>query len=200
MSSLPCYPCECQEKVRQDAAEALFGKTEEPEDERHLQGVGKHCEDASADGGVANPESGECVPKYEAAVVPDPEMLNAVLAGHPFGAQQRHEPDQGQETAVRHQPRKAHQHRTQQHQYPHCSVWFTHNAQFRLKPTALLRTPSINYSTGEKSSFPTPQTGHTQSAGMSSKAVPGAIPLSGSPAAGSYSYPQMLQTYFFISG
>ena len=30
-----------------------------------------------------------------------------------------------------------------------------------------------------------PQVGHTQSLGRSSKAVPGAIPLSGSPASGS---------------
>ena len=37
------------------------------------------------------------------------------------------------------------------------------------------------------SSLPNPHTGHTQSAGKSSKAVPGAIPLSGSPTAGSYS-------------
>ena len=36
-------------------------------------------------------------------------------------------------------------------------------------------------------SFPTPQMGQTQSSGRSSNAVPGAIPLSGSPTAGSYS-------------
>jgi len=41
------------------------------------------------------------------------------------------------------------------------------------------------YSIGEKLSFVTPQTGHTQSLGISSKAVPGAIPPSGSPIAGS---------------
>ena len=34
-------------------------------------------------------------------------------------------------------------------------------------------------------SFPTAQSGHTQSDGKSSKAVPGAIPLSGSPTSGS---------------
>ena len=54
-------------------------------------------------------------------------------------------------------------------------------------------------STGEKSSLPTPHSGHTQSSGISSKAVPGATPLSGSPAAGSYIYPHTLQMYFFIS-
>ena len=44
----------------------------------------------------------------------------------------------------------------------------------------------FNYpSYGSKSSFPTPQSGHTQSSGMSSKAVPGSIPLSGSPNSGS---------------
>ena len=42
------------------------------------------------------------------------------------------------------------------------------------------------YSSTEKSSLPTPQMGHTQSSGMSSKAVPGAMPLSGSPTSGSY--------------
>lgn len=36
-----------------------------------------------------------------------------------------------------------------------------------------------------KSSLPTPQSGHNHSSGMSSKAVPGAIPLSGSPIEGS---------------
>lgn len=54
------------------------------------------------------------------------------------------------------------------------------------------------YSTGLKSSLPTPHNGHTQSAGRSSNAVPGAIPLSSSPTAGSYTYPQITHTYFFI--
>ena len=36
-----------------------------------------------------------------------------------------------------------------------------------------------------KSSFPTPQRGHTQSSGMSSNFVPGAMPCSGSPISGS---------------
>lgn len=49
-----------------------------------------------------------------------------------------------------------------------------------------------------KCSFPTPQAGHVQLSGMSSNAVPGAIPFSGSPSAGSYMYPQMIQTYFSI--
>lgn len=40
-------------------------------------------------------------------------------------------------------------------------------------------------STGLKSSLPTPQTGHTQSSGMSSNAVPGSMSESGSPTAGS---------------
>jgi len=35
-------------------------------------------------------------------------------------------------------------------------------------------------------SLPTPQTGHVQSSGISSKDVPGAIPESASPTAGSY--------------
>ena len=53
-------------------------------------------------------------------------------------------------------------------------------------------------STGENSSLPTPQSGHTQSSGMSSKAVPGAMPPSGSPTAGSYTQPHTSHTYFFI--
>ena len=53
-------------------------------------------------------------------------------------------------------------------------------------------------STGLNSSLPTPQSGHTQSSGMSSKAVPGAMPLSGSPTAGSYTHPHTSHTYFFI--
>src|SRR5699024_7536639 len=46
----------------------------------------------------------------------------------------------------------------------------------------VLRPP---YSSGWNSSLPTPQIGHTQSSGRSSNAVPGSIPLSGSPISGS---------------
>ena len=42
-------------------------------------------------------------------------------------------------------------------------------------------------STGENMSLPTPHRGQVQSSGSSSKGVPGAMPLSGSPTAGSYS-------------
>jgi len=49
---------------------------------------------------------------------------------------------------------------------------------------------------GVKSSFPTPQSGHSQVPGISSNAVPGLIPLSGSPSAGLYMYPQTLHSYF----
>ena len=49
-----------------------------------------------------------------------------------------------------------------------------------------------------KCSLPTPHAGQVQSSGMSSKAVPGAMPPSGSPSAGSYMYPQMMQTYLSI--
>ena len=45
--------------------------------------------------------------------------------------------------------------------------------------------PPAGYSAFSKASLPTPQIGQTQSSGRSEKAVPGAIPLSGSPAAGS---------------
>ena len=41
-----------------------------------------------------------------------------------------------------------------------------------------------------KSSFVTPQSGHTQLSGMSSQRVPGAIPSSGSPSASLYVNPQ----------
>jgi len=46
-------------------------------------------------------------------------------------------------------------------------------------------------------SLESPQIGQTQSSGTSSHAVPGAIPLSGSPISGSYTYPQG-HTYFFM--
>lgn len=52
-------------------------------------------------------------------------------------------------------------------------------------------------STGLKSSLPTPQSGQAQSSGRSSNAVPGSIPFSGSPTAGSYTQSHTLQTYFF---
>ena len=54
-----------------------------------------------------------------------------------------------------------------------------------------------NYSSFSKASLSNPQTGQTKSSGRSSQAVPGSMPLSGSPRAGSYSYPQG-QTYFII--
>lgn len=52
-----------------------------------------------------------------------------------------------------------------------------------------------------KESLPRPHRGHTQSSGRSSKAVPAAMPLSGSPTAGSYTYPQASHTYLamFVS-
>ena len=53
-------------------------------------------------------------------------------------------------------------------------------------------------STTSKSSFVTPQRGHDQSSGIASNGVPGAIPLSGSPTAGSYIQLQTVHTYFFI--
>ena len=60
----------------------------------------------------------------------------------------------------------------------------------------------VNYflysSTGENSSLPTEQSGHSKSSGRSSKAVPAGIPASGTPTAGSYSQPQTSHTYFFI--
>lgn len=60
----------------------------------------------------------------------------------------------------------------------------------------------VNYflysSTGENSSLPTEQSGHSKSSGRSSKAVPAGIPAFGTPTAGSYSQPQTSHTYFFI--
>lgn len=49
-----------------------------------------------------------------------------------------------------------------------------------------------------KSSFPTPQMGHTQSSGKSSKDVPGSMPPSLSPNSGLYTQSHTLQIYFFI--
>ena len=54
------------------------------------------------------------------------------------------------------------------------------------------------YATGLNSSLPTPQSGHSKSAGKSSKAVPGAMPCSGSPTSGSYTQPHTSHTYFSI--
>ena len=53
-------------------------------------------------------------------------------------------------------------------------------------------------STNSKSSLVTPQSGQDQSSGIASNGVPGAIPLSGSPTAGSYIQLQTVHTYFFI--
>ena len=57
----------------------------------------------------------------------------------------------------------------------------------------------LDYSAGSNMSLPTPQMGQVQSSGISAKGVPGAMPLSGSPTSGSYSYPQGPHTYFLIS-
>lgn len=55
-----------------------------------------------------------------------------------------------------------------------------------------------DYSAGLNSSFPTPQSGHSKSSGRSSNAVPGSMPISGTPTSGSYSHPHVSQTYFPI--
>ena len=57
---------------------------------------------------------------------------------------------------------------------------------------------NLYQSMGLNSSLPTPHRGQTQSSGMSSKAVPGAIPPSGSPTSGSYTQPHTSHTYFFM--
>jgi len=51
----------------------------------------------------------------------------------------------------------------------------------------------------EKLDLSTPHNGQVQSSGRDSKGVSGAIPLSESPLAGSYSYPQTSQINFFIN-
>ena len=59
----------------------------------------------------------------------------------------------------------------------------TRKSCFRVLHTALHTSGSGQIFS--KCSFPTPQAGHVQPSGMSSKAVPGAMPDSGSPSAGS---------------
>ena len=58
--------------------------------------------------------------------------------------------------------------------------WLVQNGQD--KGAGSYSTTSSNWS------LPTPQRGQTQSSGMSSKAVPGSMPPSGSPTAGSYTH------------
>ncbi len=50
-----------------------------------------------------------------------------------------------------------------------------------------------------KSSLPAPQSGHRQLSGTSSHFVPGSSPPSGSPAASSYTYPQITHIHAFIN-
>ncbi len=52
----------------------------------------------------------------------------------------------------------------------------------------------LSYSS-TNTSFPIPQIGHTQSSGISSNAVPGAMPLSGSPSSGSYTHIHMVHIH-----
>lgn len=58
--------------------------------------------------------------------------------------------------------------------------------------------PGIQISIISKSSLPAPQSGQRQLSGTSSHRVPGAIPPSGSPAASSYTYPQITHIQAFI--
>ena len=56
---------------------------------------------------------------------------------------------------------------------------------FRMTRDELCLDKRVYSSTNSKSSLVTPQSGQAQSSGISSNKVPGAIPLSGSPTAGS---------------
>ncbi len=60
------------------------------------------------------------------------------------------------------------------------------------------RMTTLYSSTRENWSMPTPQSGQVQSSGNCSKGIPGEIPPSGSPDAGSYTHPHTSHTYFFI--
>ena len=60
--------------------------------------------------------------------------------------------------------------------YIHAGAPFLYKMRLHIQ---IYSTTSANWS------FPTPQIGHTQSSGISSKAVPGAMPPSGSPSSGS---------------
>ena len=72
-----------------------------------------------------------------------------------------------------------------------------HNFKKEMPHIHCTASPILYYS-ATNTSFPIPQIGQTQSSGRSSNAVPGAIPLSGSPTSGSYTYPHGSQTYFCI--
>lgn len=61
------------------------------------------------------------------------------------------------------------------------------------------RLPRLQISIISKSSLPAPQSGQRQLSGTSSHFVPGASPPSGSPAASSYTYPQMTHIQAFIN-
>lgn len=61
-------------------------------------------------------------------------------------------------------------------------------------PTYLLSLTLLQ----RKRPLPAPHTGQTKSSGRSSHFVPGAMPLSGSPTASSYSQPQISHTYFIF--
>jgi uncharacterized protein len=61
------------------------------------------------------------------------------------------------------------------------------------------RLPGAQISMSSKSSLPAPQSGQRQLSGTSSQCVPGGIPPSGSPAASSYTYPQITHIQAFIN-
>ena len=58
------------------------------------------------------------------------------------------------------------------------------------------KTSGLDYSAGENSSLPTPQSGQTKSSATCSHGVPGATPSA--PTAGSYSQPQTSHMYLVI--
>ena len=61
------------------------------------------------------------------------------------------------------------------------------------------RAAAAQISIISKSSLPAPQSGHRQLSGTSSHFVPGSSPPSGSPAASSYTYPQITHIHAFIN-
>lgn len=96
-----------QENIGQHAAEMLFRQAEQRPDQRHLEGIGHHGENAATHVGVAYPEGRDGIPEHEAAIVAPPEMAVLHRACQLVGHQQRKQCHQQHIPRMRQQPRNA---------------------------------------------------------------------------------------------
>ena len=123
---LPGNPCRCKKDVGQSPPEILLALAEQAENQRHLKGICKNCEQPSSDSGIAYPECRECIPKDEGTVVIDPDSAYPCARCYPFHAQKRNQTKQSQDSRVRYYEWDGHQHCKKQYQGPKYHLFLFH--------------------------------------------------------------------------